>query len=505
MKYKLIILLCINTACLMSVSLINDFAQSLKMIGEEVKITSEEEQVVSEEKLLEKARYYTNKINFFGKNNSPEQKELADVLFFMANNKDDTWYANFQKLAIKLIENLKTSVNFDIDYALTTKITTPLILAVNAQNLAITEALIKKGANPVRITKEKGIQNDFTEKSPLTFAIQRLSSLQNKNLETIIQELINATDNIDTEFTDQTFYESSKKTALLLALEKDNDDVIKMILTKGANPLKITKTILYANNEQDSITTSPLTKVLNIISQEPFNNQKLLDRANLLIDHIVENPNISITNTTNVGEQITTPLLLAIKSCDTNLVKKLYDLKIRADLFPEKPITIQKIFNNNQLTTTTPLIFALSSAKYKDVALFIINQAKKLDDVNLAATEDDGNDIKTTTPLLRAISLHDIDLIKALIAKGADPLVKIKIQSNKNVETTGFYQMLDKVAMEVQYKEILLNIIASSKKSGNPITKNTIIYQEGMKTTEIQDMLSQLPESMQQEFTKALA
>jgi ankyrin repeat protein/beta-lactamase regulating signal transducer with metallopeptidase domain len=186
---------------------------------------------------------------------------------------------------------------------------------------------------------------------------------------------------------------SSSQTALGCAAQRGNAEAIQFLLDKGAD-------INATSSAMPGQSSSPLHLVLETNVGAPGNLDKTAASALLLISR---GANVNAT----YSEYGTTPLDLAAEKGLVEVVRALLDKGANP--------------NKGSARTPSPLLVALSGNSPKvDIAMLLIDRGA---DVNAMGFVGGSN----MTPLILAVRSNQVGVVRALLAKGADPNL-----SNKN-------------------------------------------------------------------------
>ena len=270
------------------------------------------------------------------------------------------------------IARLLIDAGADVNYVKQTdKVKAPvLISAISESNVAIVKLLLSKGADP---NCERVLPNG-TRDSALSDSIDRWPN------DEIARLLIDA--GADVNYVEQN--DKVKVPVLISAICKSNVEMVKLLLSKGANP---NCERVFPNGTRDSALSDS-------ISQWPNN-----EIARLLIDAGAD------VNYVKQTDKVKAPVLIsAISESNVAIVKLL--LSKGADPNCERVFTDGKRFS--------ALRDSIAEWPNDEIARLLIDAGA---DVNCVEQTD-----KVKAPVLfQAIAKSDVELVKLLLSKGANP------------------------------------------------------------------------------------
>lgn len=303
-----------------------------------------------------------------------------------------------QRGDVQKIQELLTG-GFDPDECIVVK-ETGLMLAAERGQTEIVKLFLKHGAN-VNKKVYDGIRQIDT--SPVMFATKQAE---------IMKVLIAAGADIT--------FQSRDETVLAKALAEGNTDVVKILLNAG----------IKLSNIYEGAMLGDITYVSQFANQSTINNYFGRD-ANTPLTGCVKKGNAEMTElllkkgaNPNMANRLgETPIILAVKSQDLNIVKLL--AQYGADLSSRR-----QAMYPNQLTLESPLILAVNKPDtFKILVEFGARPVDLLEAAVIGDTESvkqfiaNGADVnagEVFTPLMAAADTGNVEVIRLLLNSGAD-------------------------------------------------------------------------------------
>ncbi|MBL4900713.1 MAG: ankyrin repeat domain-containing protein [Colwellia sp.] len=374
---------------------------------------------------------------------------------------------------------------------------TPLAHAIVGGKIKIAKELIKYGANPNHIIKSDTDNNNSSILMLAARAAHNLSLYENVKINTYYQAiklLVNNGANVNYKFNDEGFI----ITALRLAAEYGNEEVVSYLLTKGAKqyPNNTSALTLLARKGDDKTILKLLSKI---------------NHANLQDSKLLLSP---LWNAARHGHVSTVKLFLkygAIVSQSPELFSAALYSKNHKNIPKIVKLLLEHKADPNQKTYNSyPLLPALSMGFFSTAELLLDYGANP----NIKADSHYNNEMyyygAETTPLIAAMMSGGLDreystdnykLVKKLINKGADVNQKIKggstplMVASQNSDLKTVKLLINKGAKLNEKNKKSQNALSYAVGAGGiPNDKIlTLLVQKGIRDLEVTDKFGITP------------